>query len=145
MGLPVFKDCCCLELKWGALIVAIVDLILGAVYLRASNSCNSCSNLPYIMWICAVVFNFAHFVGIILVIVAVFVPNKNLVICYLITGIIRFIFNICLMIYLVIKYGFSDDPLISFIIILIYTGLAVYFWLVVYSYYRKLGGSTPAD
>jgi len=37
MGIPTIKKCCCLELKWGALIAVVVDWIFaGFVVIRCT-------------------------------------------------------------------------------------------------------------
>ncbi|KAH8279410.1 uncharacterized protein [Drosophila bipectinata] len=144
MGLPTFSSCCCLELKWGALIVAIVDLIFcgGAA---GHASIIRTGDILNILWFLAVALHIAHIVACILVIVSVFVPKKEFPCIYLITALIRFIFDIILLIFIIIEFGFKGDTLITAIILIIYLVLTVYFWLVIYSWYRKLGGHTPAD
>ncbi|XP_020815652.1 uncharacterized protein LOC110189772 [Drosophila serrata] len=141
MGLPVFKDCCCLELKWGALIVAIIDLIFAGA---AGGGGGSLSGTASILWMVCLVIHVAHIVACILVIVSVFKPNKNFVVLYLITGLLRIIIDIVFLIYLCVAYKFSSI-LVTAIILIISIVIGCYFWLVIYSWYRKLGGSTPAD
>ncbi|KAH8390202.1 hypothetical protein KR200_009693 [Drosophila serrata] len=151
MGLPVFKDCCCLELKWGALIVAIIDLIFagaagggGGGKLTVCNNLLALSGTASILWMVCLVIHVAHIVACILVIVSVFKPNKNFVVLYLITGLLRIIIDIVFLIYLCVAYKFSSI-LVTAIILIISIVIGCYFWLVIYSWYRKLGGSTPAD
>ncbi|KAH8285631.1 hypothetical protein KR054_011840 [Drosophila jambulina] len=139
MGLPVFNDCYCLELKWGALIVAIVDLLFaGGVGALAGNSTGE------ILWYACLAVHVVHIIACILVIVSVFVQNKNFVIVYLITGLIRVIMDICFLIAIccLIEIG---HIIFLLVIVVLQILLAVYFWFVIYSWYRMLGGSTPAD
>ncbi|XP_016957755.1 uncharacterized protein LOC108029761 isoform X4 [Drosophila biarmipes] len=65
MGIPVMKRCCCLELKWGALIAALVDWGLAGTLVGMTNSAA--------MWYVAVAVHVAHVVGCILVVASVFV------------------------------------------------------------------------
>ncbi|XP_017077165.1 uncharacterized protein LOC108111970 [Drosophila eugracilis] len=130
MGIPTLKKCCCLELKWGALIVAIVDvLLLGGV-------CGDLRGLGGVVWYVTVLVHLAHIIACILVMVSICVPNKKLVIVYLITGIIRIIFDIILLIYLAIE-GYV---VLSIVIILIGVLLGIFFWWVIFSWYKMLGG-----
>ncbi|KAH8353958.1 hypothetical protein KR067_006194 [Drosophila pandora] len=122
MGLPVFSKCCCLELKWGALIVAIVDLIFCGSAAGHSASKYSRINLLNILWYVAVLLHLAHIIACILVIVSVWVPKKEFPCVYLITALIRFIFDIIFVIFIIIEFGFEGDYLITAIIILIYIG-----------------------
>ncbi|KAH8252611.1 hypothetical protein KR032_000802 [Drosophila birchii] len=150
MGLPVFKDCCCLELKWGALIVAIVDLILAGaiggltVRLTASQNLVGLSGTGEIVWIVCLVVAIAHIVACILVIISVFKQNKNFVILYLITGLLRILIDIIFLIVLCVLYEFNSI-LGAAIILILCIVLGCYFWLVIYSWFRMLGGSTPVD
>uniref|UniRef100_A0A6P4FG37 Uncharacterized protein LOC108051330 isoform X2 n=1 Tax=Drosophila rhopaloa TaxID=1041015 RepID=A0A6P4FG37_DRORH len=143
MGIPTIKKCCCCELKWGALIASIVDLILVAAVAFDCKHFASSGSAMEIVWIVILVIHIAHIVGCILVMVSICKPNKNLVICYLITGIIRFILDIIVLIYFIIKTEF--EYVITICLILAGIGLAVYFWIIIYSWYKKLGGSTPVD
>ncbi|XP_016957753.1 uncharacterized protein LOC108029761 isoform X2 [Drosophila biarmipes] len=135
MGIPVMKRCCCLELKWGALIAALVDWGLAGTLVGMTNSAA--------MWYVAVAVHVAHVVGCILVVASVFVPNKKLVMVYLITGIIRILLDIAFVIYLCIE--FFENLLVAIIIGIIGLILAVYFWYVIFSWFKKLGGSAPVD
>ncbi|XP_037713574.1 uncharacterized protein LOC119549526 isoform X4 [Drosophila subpulchrella] len=140
MGIPVMKRCCCLELKWGALIAAIGDWALtGTVvgltgYLRFGHD---------IIWYVAILIHIAHIVGCILVVVSVFVPNKKFVMVYLITGIIRILFDIAFLIYLCILV--FNALVVAIIMTIIGIVLALYCWYVIFSWFRKLGGSAPVD
>ncbi|XP_037713573.1 uncharacterized protein LOC119549526 isoform X3 [Drosophila subpulchrella] len=118
MGIPVMKRCCCLELKWGALIAAIGDWALtgtvvgltGCKSYLLTHLLKTCpkplfTDLRFghdIIWYVAILIHIAHIVGCILVVVSVFVPNKKFVMVYLITGIIRILFDIAFLIYLCI-------------------------------------------
>ncbi|EDW32289.1 GL10510 [Drosophila persimilis] len=101
--IQIKKVFCLLELKWGMHVNVVYYLSL--------------------------IVSILHIVACVLLIVSIFEPKKELVILYLITGIIRVIVLIVGIIWL-ICYGLV---------------LTVYFWLCVYSWFKKLGGSTPVD
>ncbi|KAH8304134.1 hypothetical protein KR059_005302 [Drosophila kikkawai] len=150
MGLPVFRDCCCCELKWGVLTVGIVDIILTLCLGGGKTLLTPCQNLlgytgaARIVWFLALVIHVAHIVACVCVIVSVFKPDKRLVIPYLITGICRAIIDTVFLI-LICLYVRIGDALFLIVIIVAIIVLGIYFWLVIYSWFRKLGGSTPAD
>ncbi|XP_070139296.1 uncharacterized protein [Drosophila kikkawai] len=70
MGLPVFRDCCCCELKWGVLTVGIVDIIL-TLCLGGGNG-SGYTGAARIVWFLALVIHVAHIVACVCVIVSVF-------------------------------------------------------------------------
>ncbi|XP_034473509.1 uncharacterized protein LOC117780924 isoform X2 [Drosophila innubila] len=91
------KFCFCVPLKWGMLIIAIFDTILDVlglialhfVYLKDKNLGDN------LLFMCIPIL---HFVGCILLAVSFWVRKKDLVLCYLFTGIWRIVFVICIMI-----------------------------------------------
>nr|XP_036669736.1 uncharacterized protein LOC118876755 isoform X1 [Drosophila suzukii] len=156
MGIPVMKRCCCLELKWGALIAALGDWALtGAVV--GMTSCKSyfltyllktCpkplfTDLRLIIWYVAILIHVAHIVGCILVVVSVFVPNKKFVMVYLITGIFRILFDIAFLIYCCVLL--FNALVVAIIVTIIGILVAIYCWYVIFSWFKKLGGSAPGD
>nr|XP_016943497.1 uncharacterized protein LOC118876755 isoform X2 [Drosophila suzukii] len=137
MGIPVMKRCCCLELKWGALIAALGDWALtGAVV-------GMTSYLRLIIWYVAILIHVAHIVGCILVVVSVFVPNKKFVMVYLITGIFRILFDIAFLIYCCVLL--FNALVVAIIVTIIGILVAIYCWYVIFSWFKKLGGSAPGD
>ncbi|XP_043644135.1 uncharacterized protein LOC122613814 [Drosophila teissieri] len=139
MAIPTLKKCCCLKLKWGALIAALVDFILSAGTLAVFG--DSDEVMKYIWYAFALVLTI-HIICIILVFVSLCVPNKKLVIPYLITGIIRIILEIIFFILVCIKKGDDVLVLVSIIIGIV---ILVILWFVIYSWYKMLGGSADSE
>lgn len=122
-----------IELKWGMLIIAILDMILGLLGYLVSGQLSGDPVWKYIMPICY----FAHFIGCILIIISIFLQKHELVICYLITGIIRLVFIIAILIIEIIR-GYDDIAMYLVEIIILVIG--IYFWICVYSWFDQLGG-----
>ncbi|XP_034476650.1 uncharacterized protein LOC117783374 [Drosophila innubila] len=122
-----------IELKWGMLIIAIIDILLGVLGYFLSGALANDAIFRFVMPLCY----FIHIIGCILIIVSIFVQKYQLVITYLITAIIRMVFIIVAIVIQVIN-GYNDIPMyIVEIIILI---LGIYFWICVYSWLVELGG-----
>ncbi|KMY93437.1 uncharacterized protein Dsimw501_GD25783, isoform B [Drosophila simulans] len=67
MGIPTIKKCCCLELKWGALIAVVVDFFFGSiVFFDADSERRSINIALYVL----VLVYIAHIVCMILVLVS---------------------------------------------------------------------------
>lgn len=162
--ITVGKVCCC-ELKWGALIIAIIDLILTAGGVGPSMWMKHDKTGEVFFYLCLIVY-IAHIVACILMIISVFVNNKLLMILYLITQIIRIIFCIIIIIWVIIllltprskaeeaadiileRYGnkyTTNDLIITLILGIVMLVLGIWFWIIGYSWYRNIGGSTPVD
>ncbi|EDW47685.1 GM20303 [Drosophila sechellia] len=139
MGIPTIKKCCCLELKWGALIAVVVDWLFAGAILGQTMYFKDHDGGMNIVWFVVALVHIAHIVCIILVLVSLCVPNKKLVAPYLITAIIRVIIDIILFIFACIKLG--DRDILGLVLIIIGIILAVILWIVVFSWYKKLGGS----
>ncbi|XP_043644134.1 uncharacterized protein LOC122613813 [Drosophila teissieri] len=139
MAIPTVKKCFCLELKWGALIAALVDLIFAGSIVGYTDGFRDSDGGMNFVWYAVALVHIVHIIFIILVFVSLCVPNKKLVIPYLITGIIRIILDIIFFIFACIKMG--DDDIVALVLIIIDIVLAVILWIVIYSWYKKLGGS----
>ncbi|XP_033250382.1 uncharacterized protein LOC117189359 [Drosophila miranda] len=144
--IQIKKVFCLLELKWGMLLIGIVELILCSIL---GGVCRG-MHVDVVYYLSLIV-SILHIVACVLLIVSIFEPKKGLVILYLITGIIRLIVLIVGIIWL-ICYGLGNkvhnyQPIHteSIIVMIISLVLTVYFWLCVYSWFKKLGGSTPVD
>ncbi|EDV56200.1 uncharacterized protein LOC6549354 [Drosophila erecta] len=135
MAIPTMNKCCCLQLRWGALIAVLVDLLFtGSVQMSDKGS-----DILGIFWYLGILVHVVHIVSIILVLVSLCVPNKKLVIPYLITAIICFIVDIIYLILLCIK---ADElNILALAINVIIKILTIYLWFIVYSWYKKLEGS----
>ncbi|XP_068147780.1 uncharacterized protein [Drosophila tropicalis] len=144
---------CCCELKWGVLTIAIIDLSVGKsnIYMYISTGMKS-SESGELLFVVALIILIAHIVGSILLIVSVFAQNKMLVVCYVVTQLTRIVICILFVIWIIIKlagneyYGRSKNDLI--ITLFIFTAmlvLGIWFWIIAYSWFRKLGGRTPVD
>ncbi|EDX06890.1 uncharacterized protein LOC6734276 [Drosophila simulans] len=136
MGIPTIKKCCCLELKWGALIAVVVDFFFGSiVFFDADSERRSINIALYVL----VLVYIAHIVCMILVLVSLCVPKKQLVAPYLITAIICVIVVVLFFIIVCIEMG--ELNILSLVLIIIKIILAVFLWIVVFSWYKKLAGS----
>ncbi|KAM8711152.1 hypothetical protein ACLKA7_000308 [Drosophila subpalustris] len=122
-----------IELKWGMLIIAIFDILLGLLGYLVSGVLSGDEVFRYIMPLCY----FIHFIGCILIIVSIFVQKYQLVICYLITGIIRLAFVVTIFVVQIIK-GYNDIAM--YIVEIIILVLGIYFMICVYSWFVQLGG-----
>ncbi|XP_022228893.1 uncharacterized protein LOC111078499 [Drosophila obscura] len=140
------KVFCILELKWGMLLIGIVELILCACL------AGICKGMHVeIIYYLSMIISLLHIIACIMLLISIGVPKKELVIPYVITGIIRFIVLLVGIIWLVVYglthkfYNYQPIHTESIIVMLISLIIAVYFWLCVYSWFKKLGGSTPID
>ncbi|XP_030373164.1 uncharacterized protein LOC115623098 [Scaptodrosophila lebanonensis] len=132
------KICCCLELRLGALIVGIIDLILVGGGYRAMYYARTAGDIIYFIGLVAVI---AHFIACILVIVSYFKEKKIFPMVYLITQIVRLII-IAIGLIMILVNGYTDwvgAEYYAWTAIII--GVSVYFWICIYSWFKALGGS----
>ncbi|XP_017132000.1 uncharacterized protein LOC108149112 [Drosophila elegans] len=163
MGWTIGKCCCC-ELKWGALIVAIVDMIMSAAviletkYLAYYQSWLNFVKLEehdhmgtleidydapsYYVWMVTLVIHFAHLVACVLVIVSVWMQIKKFVLAYLTIGIVRITYDLMFFIYVCVEVGAMA---VTLLLIFAGFGVAIFFWFVAYSWFKMLGSSTRVD
>ncbi|XP_032571609.1 uncharacterized protein LOC6608957 [Drosophila sechellia] len=144
------RKCCCWELRWGALIIVLVDMIVTAAvvletkYLAYNEdwwidhdmgtlevSCTS----TYYVWIITLVIHFAHLMSCVLVIGSVWVQSKNLVIGYLITGAIRIVYDLIFFIYVCVAIG---SVILTLFLIIGGFGVAIYCWILAYSWFKMI-------
>ncbi|XP_039484542.1 uncharacterized protein LOC120447156 [Drosophila santomea] len=137
MAIPTIKKCFCLELKWGALIAALVDFIFAGSCVGCTTGYRDSDGGLNFVWYAVALVHIVHIIFTILVIVSVFVANKKLVIPYLITGIIRIILDVIFFIFVLIDG--TDD--VALVLIIINIVIADILWIVIFSWYKKLGGS----
>ncbi|XP_034653367.1 uncharacterized protein LOC117891801 [Drosophila subobscura] len=144
--IKIQKVFCLLELKWGMVLIGIVELILCATLAGLCKGMHV--NIVYYL---SMTISILHIIACVLLLISVAVPKMELVIPYLIAGIIRFIVLLLGVIWLVI-YGmrhkiFNYQPIHteSVIVMVISFIISAYFWVCVYSWFKKLGGSTPID
>ncbi|EDW90653.1 uncharacterized protein LOC6529995 isoform X2 [Drosophila yakuba] len=138
MAIPTIKKCFCLELKWGALIAALFDLIFGGSCVGCTTRYRDSDGGLNFVWYAVALVHIVHIIFTILVIVSVFVANKKLIIPYLITGIIRIIMDFIFLIFVFIE---DTDDVTSLVVIIINIVIADILWAVIFSWYKKLGGS----
>ncbi|XP_017001176.2 uncharacterized protein [Drosophila takahashii] len=157
------KKCCCCDLRWGALTIAIIDMIMAAAVVLETKYLtyyqgwwiedrNDPDNIgkfesnyypsTYYAWMVTFVIHFAHLVACVLVILSVWVQLKKLVIAYLIIGSVRILYDLVFLIYVCVEVG---AVVVTLLLILGGFGVAIYFWFVAYSWFKMLGGSTRAD
>ncbi|EDW90654.1 uncharacterized protein LOC6529996 [Drosophila yakuba] len=145
------RKCCCCELRWGALIIALIDMIATAAVVLETKYLayyedwcmdhneevleSSYYFLAYYTWIIALFFHFAHLMSCVLVIASVWVQNKNLLIVYLITGAIRIIYDFIFFIYVCVAIGAMT---LTLLLIGCGFGVAIYFWVVAYSWFKMI-------
>ncbi|XP_017040809.1 uncharacterized protein LOC108087787 [Drosophila ficusphila] len=154
--LSTFRKCCCCDLKWGALIVAIIDMMMtAAVVLETKYLAYSVKDDDidddmisfdvgpnYFLWIGTLIIHFVHLVACVFVMISVWMQFKNLIIPYLIIGIIRFVYDSILLVYVCVELG---PVYLTLLLILSGLGAAIFFWFVAYSWFKMLGESSSAN
>ncbi|EDV56201.2 uncharacterized protein LOC6549355 [Drosophila erecta] len=149
------RKCCCCELRWGALTIALIDMIVvAAVVLETKylayyeDWCmdhnnevleSSYNTLAYYIWIITLFVHFAHLMSCVLVIASVWVQTEKLPLAYLITGAIRIIYDFIFFIYVCVAIG---AVILTLFLIVGGFGVAIYFWVVAYSWFKMIRSAT---
>ncbi|XP_017077164.1 uncharacterized protein LOC108111969 isoform X2 [Drosophila eugracilis] len=144
------SKCCCCGVRWGAFVIAVLDMIMAATvvmetkYLAYYQGWFESNDKPstYYCWMVTLVIHFAHLVACVVVIVSVWVQINKLVMAYLIIGIVRIVYDLVFFVYVCVEAG---AVIITLLLILSGIGLAIYFWVVAYSWFKILSGSSPVN
>ncbi|KPU76225.1 uncharacterized protein Dana_GF26430 [Drosophila ananassae] len=145
MAIPTLDKCCCCELRWGALIVGIMQFLQFAYILGRAFIIETENDLQQLVLHIAITIQAVFLVTSVLIIVSVWVPKKQLPCIYIILTPIEIIAEGILLIYICTILDLDGVGKIvekAFVWLACFF-LEVYFWFVIYSWYKQL--SSPAQ
>ncbi|XP_034653096.1 uncharacterized protein LOC117891653 isoform X2 [Drosophila subobscura] len=128
------KWCCyCIGLRKGCIIIACLDFAINVIVATMAAKNDYVSRIEQAVGIC-------HCIGCVFLTGGALLKSSVLLIFFLITSLTNYVILIAYVIYILTNWV----PEAAFIVpsVLGYTAIGIYFWLIVFSYYKNVTSDT---